>query len=1089
MSDDNIPGPVRDILAAQNKTYISIDITASGDDQTFAFDREDYTPETHAVASAMAKATTDQSRNVNKLTIGQRITSISQNGVPAPIANGGPGSANPFAALLDGTLNSEEVYRFITLSNSEQLGINVIKGLGLPPENENQKNWIELINDVNNRLGDSELSQEVTRVSEENNNGFSANSQLLRDGEIEEESSIGRIQIQKDFGTHSPQKYPNTLTTTSLRVQNLKNLGVQLLLKGSGEYFVAENIDNAAEALAQKATSLAPGLSRLGLKTSLDNMSPEDIVREYNSDFVKPKNPELKGRDLSSWGSPYNPLAPFDAIDTRLSVAGAAVLLGTCSGIIFGISEAVNPNSAGFDIANQIAGNKRSPQVILQTKNDFQACVQEGFKLFFGLEGDDFLSSLGSSGRRFNEEPGYFNVILRGLIRMVQYDLVANALAPINTGVGASQSSNLATTVFNKSLEIDPNIGLSSDVLASFNGFKKFLDSKLLAFINVLAQMGDISLGLSAQGFEKSLDPMKVGTSFEDRISDNVNGEHLNLMSAVFKNRLSPSTSTNILGLGINNLNKGASAFSNSATPSAYILPDSIYRGASLLDKNSQTLLQAKLAKEPGFKPSGTDNRLSSDLVDEIENYLETSYVPFYFHDLRTNEIISFHAFLENITDSYAVDYAETTGYGRIGKTYSYKNTDRTIGLSFIVAAMGQDDFERMWWKINKLITLVYPQYTAGRQLEFYGEKFTQPFSQLPSSSPLIRIRLGDLFKSNYSKFNLARLFGLGQDEETFTINSQGAAFNYEQAARTRAVSLDIRRRMLRYDYQNGEKFQIRFLKTPNIRELNGLFLIGSVSPVPTPRGRTSRAANRTTGNQASRGRGRAGNITSAPQPLAGEKIATVISRTEESDVFVYTITLDGIPGKQYQIRIPNALNLGDDSIPPADSTYTYAISPSDTEIRRLVAAQLNAEGIQEPSSAEINSSQDVVNFFSEQDGGNATQGNPIVKAFSSVRGKGLAGFIKSIDFDWNMATWDVDSGRKAPKMCKVTINFAPVHDLNPGIDANGFNTAPIYQVGNISTATNVSIQSDRGSNDNTTDVVRTASNANETIGNPNEEG
>jgi hypothetical protein len=73
-------------------------------------------------------------------------------------------------------------------------------------------------------------------------------------------------------------------------------------------------------------------------------------------------------------------------------------------------------------------------------------------------------------------------------------------------------------------------------------------------------------------------------------------------------------------------------------------------------------------------------------------------------------------------------------------------------------------------------------------------------------------------------------------------------------------------------------------------------------------------------------------------------------------------------------------------------------------------------------------------------------ENNALVKSFKSASGKGLAGFIESMSFDWySNVTWDVDSGRKAPKMCKVTISFSPIHDISPGLDYNGYNRAPIY--------------------------------------------
>jgi len=75
---------------------------------------------------------------------------------------------------------------------------------------------------------------------------------------------------------------------------------------------------------------------------------------------------------------------------------------------------------------------------------------------------------------------------------------------------------------------------------------------------------------------------------------------------------------------------------------------------------------------------------------------------------------------------------------------------------------------------------------------------------------------------------------------------------------------------------------------------------------------------------------------------------------------------------------------------------------------------------------------------------------NAIVRSFKSSGGKGLAGFIESMNFDWyNQTTWEVEQeGSIAPKMCKVTINFTPIHDISPGIDHHGYNRAPVYRVG-----------------------------------------
>jgi len=74
---------------------------------------------------------------------------------------------------------------------------------------------------------------------------------------------------------------------------------------------------------------------------------------------------------------------------------------------------------------------------------------------------------------------------------------------------------------------------------------------------------------------------------------------------------------------------------------------------------------------------------------------------------------------------------------------------------------------------------------------------------------------------------------------------------------------------------------------------------------------------------------------------------------------------------------------------------------------------------------------------------------NALVKSFNSIKGKGLAGVITSMEFDWmDKVLWETIPGSKAPKMCTVTMTYTPIHDIAPGIDHVGYNRAPIYPVG-----------------------------------------
>ena len=161
------------------------------------------------------------------------------------------------------------------------------------------------------------------------------------------------------------------------------------------------------------------------------------------------------------------------------------------------------------------------------------------------------------------------------------------------------------------------------------------------------------------------------------------------------------------------------------------------------------------------FKQQDNSRKIPKELVKELEDHLESEYVPFYMHDLRTNEILSFHAFIESVSDAFTPDYVSTTGFGRIDDVRAYTKTTRNINMSFTVAATSETDHDFMWYQLNKLVTMVYPQWSEGFiTKDNEGKPFFFPFTQVPTASPLIRIRLGDVLKNNYSRSSLSRLFG-----------------------------------------------------------------------------------------------------------------------------------------------------------------------------------------------------------------------------------------------------------------------------------------------------------------------------------------
>ena len=421
--------------------------------------------------------------------------------------------------------------------------------------------------------------------------------------------------------------------------------------------------------------------------------------------------------------------------------------------------------------------------------------------------------------------------------------------------------------------------------------------------------------------------------------------------------------------------------------------------------------------------------RISSEDVFAMEKSLDAEYVPFYFHDLRTNEIVSFHAFLSSLNDSFNANYESVDAYGRVEPVRIYRSTERSIDLSFHVAATSEDDFDEMWWKVNKLITLLYPQWSPGRQkVGAGGEKFRQPFSQIPTASPLIRLRVGDVIKSNYSKFNLARLFGLGREDF-----SAGEGFNVLDPSGVENA-IDV-----------AKSFIADIMSDPDISDDQDKgFQKGQIAILRPTRGGYYLQAD-PTGNA----------LQQAASILAGGSARKKIRLPVECKVRIADIQKKQIDRTK--------LNFGPGA-QASKTTYTVEFAdPKPPEIEAIIAAGVeNLEVTHTDLKIDPDYIVSLSGFLTEltnqsvqnQDSVSAfmnSNDNVIVKAFESARGKGLAGVITNMTFDWYTPTWDTERlGARAPQWCEIKISFAPVHDIAPGLDSDGFNRAPVYNVGSI---------------------------------------
>ena len=468
-----------------------------------------------------------------------------------------------------------------------------------------------------------------------------------------------------------------------------------------------------------------------------------------------------------------------------------------------------------------------------------------------------------------------------------------------------------------------------------------------------------------------------------------------------------------------------------------------------------------------------SNKRLSSELVTKIERYLDSEYVPFYFHDLRTNEIISFHAFIDNISDSYSPEYTTHTGFGRVDDIKHYVKTTRSISLSFTVASTSKEDHDLMWYQINKIVAMTYPQWSEGIENKKLSN-IKYPFSQVPTNSPLIRLRVGDVIKSNYSRDNLLRKFGAENLLENIGENSitrdetllQNKKFDPDNGG---INEISNNSKDLLGDYNANIQVDLinrSTLKSESIQQSGSEVLQKNFDILRTPFTEHSK------------------NFTLIPG----------LYRAEEKDKnsFLDIIGLGG-SGKQYvhiknyekiafikeDFDILNRENIKQITVGLVNKNYenliffvdTYSIIKTfhrtiENDITKpsIPIKQEEDTGASDPfdndDTADSNSNNKISNqeIFDEitkvsklKKDSSVFEGNPILGAYESSKGKGLAGFITNLDINYNDQLWETsDINAKAPQIIKVTISYSPIHDIPLGLDHKGMLTSPAYNVGNL---------------------------------------
>lgn len=582
-----------------------------------------------------------------------------------------------------------------------------------------------------------------------------------------------------------------------------------------------------------------------------------------------------------------------------------------------------------------------------ETVHPFGDAVDAGIDAFFG-------GGVGDSFVRILETPGFYAVFCRAIV--VSAVTITDSIRNVVKG--------------------NP-VQVAQNVIELVNVIK---NSKVVSAMNVFAEIGDAAL---------SLEDIDGQTSMIDSLADE--------NSTGFKSRLSARLS---LAWGVGN------------SPSSYLIPASFQSSLSVysqLSKGSVNPALSGLVKnELSFAQAlgnAEAHALPRSSVEIMESILDAEYMPFYFHDLRTNEIVAFPAFLQSLTDDFSVNWENSEAFGRVDTVKTYKSTSRKISLSFIIASTSQQDFDQMWWKINKFLTMIYPQWSEGTVLQNKAQdvKFVQPFSQVMTASPIIRIRLGDLLKSNYSRFALARLFGVGQVDRFKLPGLSNIQFDEGSMEKLETV-VDQH-----FNFNKPLSQDVFYDAIPGVYE----------------------EAEESTGG------GIGSALASAASAIGLGGAAKPKDRVNLS-VHRKCVVKKAVDNNTYHVFFVDSRGRDDPEFHKAYVAKRSQLSVNGESLLGLL--KKNGVTVTNVTQSDI----DVLGKFFD------AKNNAVVRSFESVSGKGLACAIDSLNFGWlENFTWETDVfGSRAPKMCKVSLSITPIHDIAPGIDSDGFNRAPVYNVG-----------------------------------------
>ena len=900
-----------------------------------------------------------------------------------------------------------------------------------------------------------------------------------------------------------------------MTIEQMKDIGLNIMfeaVQGRAGLDFAIRSNNAGDIAEAETRMSLPSEQRIGKRVSLGRFTPAFQIKKLTG-VEKPNNSNFIDNtdDIQTYGSQYNVYSQFDSLISIGQIAlciamilAYVLLLSSLTALInafnlIGDADAqarassfaslgnnekkrllgasVLQNSGVYPLSQVDAGDIASQflgvnGIFSYTRHRTEECLNAGIQEFFGFSFSGFSTTSGNEGTgitagqqvastalRVLTESGRLNVILRELLRS-GITLVEDTAVDFTGGASIAGIGNL---------------------------IRKIRDLKIVRFINVLMGMGD-KVKFEFDIRAKAAENINNGTVNSSLAVTGSNTSYVDSLPDTRQNYISKSRLSNQTGLAWSNktagmlglpLAGGANTFNNVGLGKYNRNGFSTHWDEMGLNVGTPANYQSSQITTLSDKErlnAAQSGRIAANVVRDVEEALEADFMPFYIHDLRTNEILSFHAFLEEASEDFSVEYTAQDGYGRMDKVQIYKGTTRTVSVNFKMVAMNPEDHDIMWYKVNRLAMMIYPQWTQGRKVTVENLRFIQPFSQIPGATPVIRLRLGDLYKTNYSKMAVARLFGASTLED-YNVDSQNPSPPTSANAPAPTQPAPNQTSGGEATRNRAEKMQQRAFGTTNSD--------GGTAQPNTTRGSRSRAATNVPTYQVDevlspddtlvfkvRHFPNLSHYRINGAPFSGNdrsRILAKVIRTTRNEIYVKPEKF--IPDVTIGVTTNQTANIQSlQSTPITGPRSTAGEVQMAEEVRMTVDRLNNSDLFDKPNTVnlfnQLATNQDnptpapaqsaanataivnPTNFYSETD-------NPVMKAFKSSGGKGLAGVITSFKVDYSEAkgNWGIDTSNylRAPMFVTVQLQMAVIHDITPGLDSNGIMMAPIWPVGKTS--------------------------------------